>query len=103
MSEEADPIREIRHNPDESRYEAELSDGSLAVLDYRIEGERILFTHTGTPPEHRHRGIAGRLTRHALDDAIERGLKIAPYCPYTAWFIGRHPEYRPHLAGGSGR
>lgn len=96
-------IREIRRNTDEDRYEAELSDGDLAVLDYRIEGERILFTHTGTPPEHRHKGIAGKLTRYALDDAIERGLKIAPYCPYTAWFVGQNPEYRRHLAEGFGR
>jgi len=96
-------VQEIRDNPDENRYEAVLTDGELAVLDYRIEGDRILFTHTGTPPKHRHKGIAARLTRHALDDAIDRGLKIAPYCPYTSWFIGRNPEYRSHLAEGSGR
>ena len=102
MTPEASEIRQIRHNPDGSRYEAELADGQLAVIDYRIEEGRILFTHTATPREHRHRGIAARLTRFALDDAIERGLKIAPYCPYTAWFIGRHPEYRKHVAVGFG-
>ena len=103
-SQEAEPgngsgIVELRDHRDADRYEALLGDGSVAVLDYRIEGDRILFTHTGTPEEHRRMGIAGRLTRFALDDAVARGLKIVPYCPYTAWFIRENPEYRPHVAG----
>lgn len=91
-------IRKLRNDESARRYEAELADGSVAVLDYRLEGDRILFTHTGTPPGLRNRGIAGHLTRHALDDAIRRGLKIEPHCPYTADFIRRNPEYREHLA-----
>lgn len=93
-------IRELRHDPDARRYEAVLGDGSLAVVDYRREGDRILITHTGTPVRHRNRGIAGELTRYALDDAVERGLKIAPHCPFTADFVRRNPRYQEHLAPG---
>lgn len=93
-------VREKRNDEHAGRYEAELADGSLAVLDYRIESDKILFTHTGTPERHRRQGIAGELTRYALDDAVERGLKLAPHCPYTVWFIRENPEYREHLAEG---
>ena len=91
-------IVELRRDEAGSRYEAHLADGSVAVLDYRVEGDRALFTHTGTPERHRGQGIAGRLTRFALDDAVERGLKIVPYCPFTAYFIRENPEYREHVA-----
>ena len=93
-------IRELRNNEEAGRYEAELADGDVAVLDYRARNGSILFTHTGTPERHRHQGIAGELTRYALDDTIERGLKIAPQCPYTVWFIREHSEYEEHLADG---
>jgi hypothetical protein len=93
-------IRELRNNEGAGRYEAELADGAVAVLDYRVLNGSTLFTHTGTPERHRHRGIAGELTRYALDDTIERGLKIAPQCPYTVWFIRENPEYQEHLADG---
>ena len=87
----------MRDNPEARRYEAELDDGGMAIKDYRLGRDRIAFTHSEVPVKHRHRGIAGQLTTFALDDAVSRGLKLMPYCPYTAWFIKRHPEYRAHL------
>lgn len=96
-------IRSLRDDEAGGRYVAELEDGSVAVLDYRVDGDRISFTHTGTPPRHRGQGIAGRLTRFALEDAVERELKIAPLCPFTAAFIRDNPEFAPHLAEGFGR
>lgn len=98
----SDGIRAMRNDEAAGRYEAELEDGSVAVLDYRIDGGRIAFTHTGTPPRHRGRGIAGRLTRYALEDAVERGLALEPFCPFTAHYIREHPEFEPHLAEGFG-
>lgn len=93
-------ILDLRNNEKAGRYEAELADGGVAVLDYQVENDSILFTHTGTPERHRHRGIAGELTRYALDDAVQRGLSIAPQCPYTVWFIRENPEYQQYLADG---
>lgn len=93
-------IEVLRNNVEAGRYEAELADGDVAVLDYQLLDGAVLFTHTGTPEQHRHQGIAGDLTRYALDDTIERGLKIAPQCPYTVWFIRENPEYTKHLADG---
>lgn len=93
-------IEALRNNVAAGRYEAELADGDMAVLDYQAQNGGVLFTHTETPERHRHQGIAGDLTRYALDDTIERGLKIAPQCPYTVWFVRENPEYHDHLAEG---
>lgn len=93
-------IEELRNNVEAGRYEAELADGGIAVLDYQTLDGGLRFTHTETPVRHRHQGIAGELTRYALDDTIDRGLKIAPQCPYTVWFVRENPEYQEHLAEG---
>ncbi|GAA0278295.1 GNAT family N-acetyltransferase [Cryptosporangium japonicum] len=83
----------ISDAPDESRYEADL-DGALAgVVEYQLDGETIVFTHTGVPPEFEGRGIASQLARHVLDDARRRGLQVLPRCPYIAGWIARHPDY----------
>lgn len=90
-------IVDLRRDEAAGRYEAELADGSVAVMTFRERNGEMLITHTQTPVKHQGRGIAGRLTRYALDDAIERGLELVPHCPYTAWFIRENPEYREHV------
>ena len=102
MNHKDDSIVAMRDNPDARRYEADLDDGGLAIKDYRLGRDRIAFTHTEVPDGHRKRGIAGRLTKFALDDAVSRGLKIMPYCPFTAWFIGQNPEYQDHVLDSFG-
>ena len=97
MNHEDEAIVAMRDNPEARRYEADLDDGGLAIKDYRLGHDRIAFTHTEVPDKHRKRGIAGRLTKFALDDAVSRGLKLMPYCPYTAWFIEQNPEYKDHV------
>lgn len=89
---------DLRRDDDAGRYEAELADGSRAVVTFRVRDGEMLVTHTNTPVKHQGRGIAGRLTRFALDDAVERGLRIVPHCPYTAWFVRENPEYEEHVA-----
>jgi len=98
----AEPRIRVRHNRAARRYEAEI-EGRLAVAEYELAGDRIVFTHTFVPPEMRGRGIAGQLVRTALEEARRTGRTIEPRCPYVARFIGRHPEYRLLVArGGDG-
>lgn len=68
-------------------------DGQLCVLDYRLRGEVLALDHAGVPAAVGGRGIAGALTRFALDSARARGLRVEPNCAYVAAWIGRHPEY----------
>jgi len=39
------------------------------------------------------RGIAGILTKFALEVARTKNWKVIPTCSYTAVYIQRHPEY----------
>jgi hypothetical protein len=87
----------VRHNAAESRFEVEI-DGQVSVADYDVAGDRMIFTHTYTPPAQRGRGIAEKLVRAALEHARQEKRKVVPACSYVAAFIDRHPEYQPLLA-----
>jgi uncharacterized protein len=87
----------VRHNPGASRYEIEIN-GQLAVADYVLQGDSMIFTHTFVPPDLRGGGLAAQLLRRALDDARAQNLKVVPACSYVATFIQRHPEYQSLMA-----
>lgn len=87
-----------RHDAEQQRYLAEDGDQVAGLIDYRIDGQVIAITHTETDPAHQGQGIAGKLTRFALDDIRSRGLTVRPLCPYTRSFIGKHAEYQDLLA-----
>jgi len=77
-------------NEAESRYEI-TSDGDLAGF---AEIERrpglILFTHTEVDPAFRGQGLASKLAKAALADAVTTGDTIVPYCPYIAKYLRTH-------------
>ncbi len=84
---------ELRNNPDEKRYEAQLGE-HIAVAAYFPGPSILTFTHTEVPEALEGQGTGSALIRYALEDVRARGLKIAPLCPFVAAFIRRHPEYR---------
>lgn len=88
----------LRDNEAEGRYELEV-DGHVAMAEYDLEGDTIVFAHTEVPKELEGRGIAGRLVTYALDDVRKRGLKVVANCPFVAKYIERHSEYADLLAG----
>ena len=89
---------EVRNNPEQSRYELEVS-GEIAVADYRRQGDTLLITHTHTPMALRGQGIAGRLVAGMLDDVRAHGLKVTPLCSYVVDYFERHPDQQDLLAG----
>ena len=74
------------------RFEAEV-EGKMGVLEYRMAGHSIVFTHTGVPPEIEGRGIASELTRAGLEYARAQRLKVVPQCPFVREYLARHSEY----------
>jgi predicted GNAT family acetyltransferase len=87
----------VRHNAARRRYELQVG-GELAVCDYDLDGDRMVFTHTLVPPALRGRGLAERLVRAGLATAQEEHRQVVPACSYVAAFIARHREYQPLLA-----
>jgi len=88
---------EINHETEQSRFTTS-ADGHLCVLDYDLSGAVMTITHTGVPPEVGGQGIAGALTRVALDTARHNKWRVIPQCSYAATYIKRHPEYNDLIA-----
>jgi len=83
-------------NESENRFEIALG-RELALLTYRRRPDCIVYNHTEVPRAFEGRGIAGKLTRVALDYARSQKLLVVPTCPFTAEFIAKHPEYQDLL------
>jgi uncharacterized protein len=91
---------DVRDNPAESRFETSV-DGITAFAEYRLDGDRITFTHTIVPKALEGRGIGSALVRAALGAARERGLKVVPRCSFVAAWMRRHPETQDLLDPGA--
>jgi hypothetical protein len=73
------------------RYELCIDGHVAAVAQYRIEDDRVVFTHTEVEREYEGRGLASQLAAYALDDVQQRGgLKVVPQCQFMASYIARH-------------
>lgn len=83
----------VAEAPQRDRFEITV-DGELAgFVTYRRKPGLISFLHTEIDDAHQGAGLAGKLVRAALDAARAEGLDVAPYCPYVAGWIGKHPDY----------
>lgn len=91
MSSAPQPEIAVRHDASAHRYETEIN-GELSFVAYELDGPRMIFTETWTPPALRGRGIAEALVRRALADARQAGRVIVPQCSYVARFLAKHPE-----------
>jgi len=81
------------------RYQAQLDDVVVGVLEYVVKRERIALIHTEVSPGYEGRGIAASLSRFALDDARRRGLRVIASCPYVKRYLETHPEDHDIVVG----
>ena len=84
--------------PERSRYELRLAGRLIGVAAYRRQEGRLVFTHTEVADEFEGQGFGTRLVLDALDDARRQGTAVVPLCPFVAFQIDAHPEYRDLLA-----
>lgn len=83
---------EVTYAEDRSRYEGHLGGRLTTVVDVVRQGDVLVVTHTGTEPEFRGQGLAGRTTEQVLADVRARGWKVDPACPFTDHYLQTHPE-----------
>ena len=86
----------VTHNSENRRFEI-ITDGHLAVLDYLLKGDIIIFTHTGVPPAIGGRGLGSQLVKTGLDYARENGLQVRSLCWFVSKYIRLHREYQDLL------
>jgi predicted GNAT family acetyltransferase len=84
---------EITDNRERRRWEVLSNSDVIAYAEYRAAPGRIVFTHTIVDPAFEGRGIGSRLAETVLDDAVRRGLRITPLCPFIRAYLERHPQY----------
>jgi predicted GNAT family acetyltransferase len=84
-------MTDVVRNDEEHRYELAI-DGSLAMLVYRLDGERLVLIHTEVPEALEGQGVGSRLVRAAIDDARESNLIVVPRCPFARAWLERHPD-----------
>jgi predicted GNAT family acetyltransferase len=87
----------IHHRPDHNRFETEV-DGHGCVLEYRLDDGIASMNRVYVPKPVEGRGIAGAITRAALDHARAADWRVIPNCPYVLSWIERHPDYADLLA-----
>jgi predicted GNAT family acetyltransferase len=75
------------------RYEMTVGGERAGIAMFVRTPGRTVFTHTIVQPEFEGRGLGSRLAAFVLDDAVARGDRIVPQCPFIAEYLGRHPEY----------
>lgn len=86
------PALDIQHDTARGRFFVNV-DGLQCEADYQLDGSRVIFTHTGVPPQLEGRGIAAALVKRALAWAGEQQLQVVPACSYVRVYLTRHPEY----------
>lgn len=98
---------DVQHRPDESRYAlidngedgtAAKEIGEESYLDIPADNrtERI-FYHTLVNEEYGGQGLASRLVRVVVEEAITAGLAVVPVCPYVVQWLQKHSEYAEHV------
>ena len=78
-------------NRSESRFETK-TPGGTAVIEYQLEGGRLVLTHTEVPEADRKRGLGTRLVEAVLGKARELGLTVVPVCPFVRAYLRRNPQ-----------
>ena len=63
----------------------------LSELTYRLNGDRLVLTHTRVPEKLRDQGRAGRLVAAAVARAGRENLTVVPFCPYARDWLTDHP------------
>lgn len=87
-----DPIEGVINNTKKFRFEV-VSGALVSKLDYRLGRSTIALVHTEVPEELQGQGIGSSLVAAALQYAKDQGLRALPYCPFTAAYVERHPEW----------
>ena len=83
----------VVHNVPHTRFEIE-AEGLLAILEYRMRGNRMIFTHTGVPRPLEAQGLGSRLAKAGLEYARQNSHQVVPACEFMEVYIRRHPEYK---------
>lgn len=84
----------IQHDPNDKQFYVTI-DGTRAYLAYMDLGRKTLDIYrTFVPNALRGKGLAAKLTEHALQFAREGGYQVIPSCSYVERYMQRQEKLR---------
>ena len=78
--------------PDRGRFELPVGD-AVAVAHYRLDGDRVVLTHTEVPRSLSGKGIGSRLAHGVFEAIRSGGRRVVAECPFMAAYAAKHPEH----------
>lgn len=94
---------EIVNNEAENRFETYIDNLLAEVVYIKTDKGQLIITGTHVPKELEGKGIAGALTKFALEYARENKLTVNPICSYTVAYFKKHTEYNDLLESHEGK
>ena len=85
----------VVNNHSEKRFEY-TRNGSLAVIEYEIKGDRILLLSTQVPQKVSGQGVGSELIKQSFELIENMDLKVVPVCSFVQSWLGKNPE-KQHL------
>ena len=87
------PRADVRHNPDQNRFEIYFNDTLAGYVEYAMEGETFALNHTEVFSQFGGKGAGTSLIVSTLEQIRELGGEVLPYCPFIPKIILAHPAY----------
>ena len=87
------PMTEVVDNRPEQRFEAAVDGVTVGTLDYVVDGNVLVTTHTIVSREYERRGVGSQLAAAVLVSARDQDLRVRPECSFIARYIVKHPEF----------
>ena len=84
--------------PEQNRFELAIGD-ELALAYYKLDGDRIVLTHTEVPQALSGQGIGSRLAKGVFEQIRASGRKAVLRCSFMAGWLSRHPDYDDIVVG----
>ena len=87
----------VINNEAKKQFELEVN-GVLAVIQYKIMGDKILLLSTRVPKELSGQGVGSKLVKESFDIIEKTDLKAVPVCSFIQGWLRKHPEKQDLLA-----
>ena len=75
----------VQNNSRMQRYELPINGDAMAMAYYRMEGHKVVLTHTEVPFEYSGAGIGTKLADGVFSLIRKSGLKLAIRLPRNCW------------------
>lgn len=90
---------EVRHVPEDQRYEVWAAGERAGFVTYETAEDRIVLAHTEIADRFEGQGVGSALVRGTLDDVRRGGRhQVVAQCPFVGGWIEQHPDYQDLLA-----